>query len=110
MFSTCLMVTPILEDKLPKLLTSFCIYRFNCSCGTSYIGWCPRNLYFRAREYLSVLLSKGIVETVNGPILAHSVRTGHTARMEQSFTMIDRVNSSPPFIVISQVLVYLFYG
>ncbi|CAH8682281.1 unnamed protein product [Schistosoma rodhaini] len=104
MFSTRPMITPTLKDKLPRLATSFCIYQFNCSCGASYIGRCSRNLYTRAREHLPVWLSKGVVRTVNSSVLAHLVQTGHIADIEQSFTVIYRVNSSLPNSVRQRIL------
>ena len=101
--STHLMITLRLEDNLPRLATSFCIYQ-SSYCKASYIGRCLRNLYFRAREHPPLWLSRGIVRTINSSILTHLVQTGYTANMEQSFTTVYLVNSNLPKSIRLEIL------
>ncbi|CAH8629860.1 unnamed protein product [Schistosoma rodhaini] len=103
-FSTRPMVTPRLKDEVPRMTTSFCIYQFDCSCGASYIGRSSRNLHFRAREHLPAWLSKGLMRKVNSSILAHLVQTGHSASINQSFSIIYRVSNFLPKLVRLKVL------
>ena len=39
------------KDKLPSSTTSTCVYKFNCSCGSSYIGRTTRQLSKRIKEH-----------------------------------------------------------
>ncbi|CAH8594171.1 unnamed protein product [Schistosoma mattheei] len=103
-FSTRSLVTPKLKDELSRMTTSFCIYQFDCSCGASYIGRSSRNLHFRAREHLPAWLNKGLMKKVNSSILAHLVQTGHSASINQSFSIIYKVSNFLPKLVRLKVL------
>ena len=49
-FRTHLIIPHNSKDKLPSSITSMCIYKFNCSCGSSYIGRTTRQLSKRIKE------------------------------------------------------------
>ncbi|CAH8514216.1 unnamed protein product [Schistosoma curassoni] len=48
-----------IKDRLPEFAKSMCIYRFNCSCGASYIGRTIRQVRHRITEHHPTWLSKG---------------------------------------------------
>ena len=79
------------KDKLSSLTTSMCIYKFNCSCGASYLGRTTRQLSKRIREHLPVWFSKGLVKQTNSSILNHLLDTGHQINHTTSFTVIHRI-------------------
>ena len=95
-FSTQLVVFPKMKDGVPRLVTSYCVYEFNCSRGVSYVGHCSRDLIFCAWEHRPVWLNKGGVKMINFSILDHLVRTGHRANIEESYSVIYRLPNKLP--------------
>ena len=94
--STCL-GTSQLKDKIPCFTTSFCVYSFTCSCGTSYIGRTTRRLSDRVREHHPVWLSKGQVRnTCTSAILNHLIESNHNVDIKKSFNIVYRIPYHKP--------------
>ena len=68
--------------------TSYCVYQFVCSCGTSYIGRTTRRLAERIREHHPSWLCQGLKRSGGTAITAHLVETEHQVRMGESFKPI----------------------
>ena len=89
--STCL-GTSQLKDKLHCSTTSFCVYSFKCSCGTSYIGRTTRRLSDRVREHHPVWLSNGQTRKTNySAILNHLIEFNPSAHIKSSFCIVLRI-------------------
>ncbi|VDP96509.1 unnamed protein product [Echinostoma caproni] len=73
-----------MKDKLLVEKTSFCIYQFVCSCGTTYIGRTTRRLAERIREHHPSWLSRGLKKPGGTAITAHLVETEHRVRMSEA--------------------------
>ncbi|CAH8675922.1 unnamed protein product [Schistosoma rodhaini] len=84
------------KDKLHKLASSMCIYKFSCSCGDSYIGRTTRQLNQRISEHLPAWFGKGQIKTINSSILAHLIDSGHIVVKLKSFQVIYRIPPSFP--------------
>ncbi|KAF8564717.1 hypothetical protein P879_06762 [Paragonimus westermani] len=80
-----------LKDKVPASATSFCVYSFTCSCGTSYVGRTTRRLSERIREHHPAWINNGVTKTITSAIVAHLVDTNHTVNLASSFRLIYRV-------------------
>ncbi|CAH8541073.1 unnamed protein product [Schistosoma bovis] len=85
-----------IKDRLPEFAKSMCIYRFNCSCGASYIGRTIRQVRHRITEHHPTWLSKGQVKVIKSSILSHLVDTGHQAELNKAFKVIYNIPSNLP--------------
>ena len=87
-----------LKDKLPKSAASFCVYRFACSCGASYVGRTTRRLSDRVREHCPPSLARGGWRSNSSSIAEHLMQTGHTTSGTTDFEVLYRVipNRSQP--------------
>ena len=65
-----------------------CIYRFDCSCGASYLGRKARNLSKRMAEHHPAWLGKGVVKSIRSSIVEHLVDTGHQVIYKMPFRYI----------------------
>ena len=91
-FSSTRLGTSQLKDKLPCSTTSFCVYSFKCSCGTSYIGRTTRRLSERVREHHPVWLSNGQTRKTNySAILNHLIEFNHSVDIKSSFRIVFRI-------------------
>ena len=79
------------KDKLPSSTTSMCIYKFNCSCGSSYIGRTTRQLSKRIKEHNPAWLRKGLTKSIQSSIVQHLVDTGHQINTDDAFSICYRV-------------------
>ena len=82
-----------LTDEVPSCAVSFCVCSFTCSCGACYIGRTTRHLSVRACEHHPAWLSSGVTKSIKSSVLAHSVYTGHSINIKQSF-QIDSTSYS----------------
>ena len=80
-----------LKDKLPKSTASFCVYRFACSCGASYVGRTTRRLSERIREHCPSALARGSTSSNSSSIAVHLMETGHTCNGTEDFQILYRV-------------------
>nr|CAH8870376.1 unnamed protein product [Trichobilharzia regenti] len=93
-FTSPPMFTQQLKDALPNLSSSSCIYHFNCSCGSSYIGRTIRQVRLRVREHLPAWFSGGEIKCIKSSILSHLVDTGHRIDVNTAFRVIYRIPKS----------------
>ncbi|KAH9591590.1 Alpha-(1,6)-fucosyltransferase [Schistosoma haematobium] len=84
------------KDRLPEFAKSMCIYRFNCSCGASYIGRTIRQVRHRITEHHPSWLNKGQVKVIKSSILSHLVDTGHQVELNEAFKVIYNIPSNLP--------------
>ena len=90
------MLTFILQDTLPCLTTSLCIYHFTCSCGVWYMGFTTRQLYKRIREHHLMGLTRGTISTIKSSILKHLVDSNHGINVEKAFTIVYTTPANQP--------------
>ena len=76
--------------------TSVCVYKFNCSCGISYIGRTTRRLSKRIKEHLPSWLGKGVVKKINSLILENLVNNNHSVNMDEAFKVFYRIPINLP--------------
>ena len=81
------------KDKLPPSATSMCVYKFTCSCGSSYIGRTKRRLSSRIREHLPVWFIKGERRSPRSSILEHLLDTCHPVSTDCCFKVIYKIPS-----------------
>ena len=86
----------IIEDKLPSSTTSMCIYRFDCSCGASYLGRIARHLSKRIAEHHPAWLGKGVVKSIRSSIVEHLVDTGHQVSVQNAFSVYYKIPANLP--------------
>ena len=96
MFNTRPILMQQAKDKLPSSTTSMCVYKFNCSCGVSYIGRTTRRLSKRIKEHLPSWLGKGVVKTINSSILEHLVNNNHLVNKDEAFKVFYRIPINLP--------------
>ena len=95
-FTTRSILRPNSKDKLPSLTTSMCIYKFDCSCGASYIGRTTRRLSKRIQEHIPNWWIKGLSKSVNSSILAHLLDTDHKVDAQNAFHILHKVPPNLP--------------
>ena len=83
-FSTFLILVQNTKDKLPSSTTPMCIYRFDCSCGASYLGRTARHLSKRIAEHHPAWLGKGVVKSIRSSIVEHLVDMGHQVNVQNN--------------------------
>ena len=87
------------KDKLPSSTTSMCIYKFNCSCGSSYIGRTTRQLSKRIKEHNPAWLRKGLTKSIQSSIVQHLVDTGHQINTDDpSLSVIESHLGQPKML------------
>ena len=92
------------KDELPSFTASSCIYKFNCSCGASYVGRTTRNLSKRIHEHLPTWWLKGQHKSINSSILAHLMDTGHHIDPDKAFTILLMVSKKLPKSIRFKIL------
>nr|CAH8822876.1 unnamed protein product [Trichobilharzia regenti] len=81
-------------DRYPSHVTSNCVYKFTCICGSSYIGRTERRAYLRFSEHVPKSLRLKGTNALNSAITRHLLDTGHEVDVEKSFKIINKQNSS----------------
>ena len=61
------------KDKLPSSTTAMCVYKFDCSCGASYLGRTTRLLSACIKEHHPAWLIKGRTGNIRSAIVQHLV-------------------------------------
>ena len=80
-----------LKDKIPASSTSFCVYLFSCSCGSSYIGRTSRRLSERVKEHHPAWLGSTLQKTITSGVLAHLVNSNHAVDVNFASSPIYRM-------------------
>ena len=92
------------KDKLPGSTTVMCLYKFDCSCGASYLGRTTRRLSARIKEHHPAWLIKGRTGNIRSAIVQHLVDSGHRINPDQVFSVYYQVPSNLPRPVKSRTL------
>ena len=92
------------KDKLPMFDRSHVIYRFDCKCGSSYIGLTRRCLKLRIKEHLPSYLFKDTQSKLNtrkpsSSIAKHLINCNH--RLNTNFNNFSIVASSISYIKLN---------
>ena len=95
-FSTFPILVQNTKDKLPSSTTPMCIYRFDCSCGASYLGRTARHLSKRIAEHHPAWLGKGVVKSIRSSIVEHLVDTGHQVNVQNAFSVYYKIPANLP--------------
>ena len=95
-FTTDCIVKPRIKDKLSHLTSSMCVYKFDCSCGASYVGRTMRQLSRRICEHCPVWWMKGENKNVNSSILAHLIDSNHVIDTNSAFEVVYKIPSRLP--------------
>ena len=77
-----------LEDTLPRLTTSICMYQFTCSCEVRFTGRTFGQLRKRIKEHHPVGLTKVTISTIRSSIVKHLVHSNHLTNNEKSFKIL----------------------
>jgi hypothetical protein len=90
---------PSFKNSCSILYSSHCIYKFQCSCGDSYLGRTDRSLQVRISEHIPKWLVKQMSQpnvpsnTQRNPsssIAKHLMTSGHTVDFSTCFTVLHR--------------------
>ncbi|MGL5708699.1 MAG: reverse transcriptase domain-containing protein [Aeromonas sp.] len=103
-FTSTPIIRTSIKDILPKSVASNCVYKFDCTCGVSYVGRTTRRLSERIREHLPAWFSRGEIKSINSSILAHLVDTGHTVDIQKAFKVIYCVQGRKSRLLRHQIL------
>ncbi|KAA3681814.1 uncharacterized protein DEA37_0009097 [Paragonimus westermani] len=83
-----------LKEILPVHATSFCVYRFVCSCGTSYTGRTTRRLSEPMREHHPAWLARGSIKVCSLAVANHLAESNHLINPADSFKPIYQVGGA----------------
>ena len=82
------------KDKLPDWTTAMYVYKFDCSCGASYLGRTTRRLSARIKEHYPAWLINGRAGNIRSAIVQHLVDSGHRINPDQAFSVYYQVSSN----------------
>ncbi|CAH8643572.1 unnamed protein product [Schistosoma mattheei] len=94
LYKTTCSITQSKVDKHPFHVTANCIYKFTCTCQSSYIGRTERRAYLRFFEHVPKSLRTRERKTLNSAITKHLLDTGHQVDTLQSFKVISKQPNS----------------
>ncbi|CAH8484591.1 unnamed protein product [Schistosoma mattheei] len=94
LYKTTCSITQSKIDKQPFQVTANCIYKFTCTCQSSYIGRTERRAYLRFFEHVPKSLRTRERKTLNSAITKHLLDTGHQVDTLQSFRVISKQPNS----------------
>jgi hypothetical protein len=86
--TTKIPIRPV-KDSVPTLTTSNCIYKYECACGSTYVGRTERQLSVRAAEHLPRWLFTANRKQPKSSITKHLLDTNCTATLN-AFQVISR--------------------
>ena len=78
---------------MPIFAKSKCIYLFECTCGSRYIGRSNRHLGCHAREHIPAWLINKKPGKPQSAITRHLLKSGHNVNQKESFKILNRQKS-----------------
>ena len=82
---------------------SNCVYKFNCTCSSMYIGRTERRLSDRINEHVPKKLWMNTHRKYDSSIAKHLLETGHIVDPQTTFTIISR-QSKPQLLRIAEAV------
>nr|CAH8855840.1 unnamed protein product [Trichobilharzia regenti] len=89
LYSTTCSISQSKLDKYPGDVTSNCVYKFTCICGSKYIGRTERRASIWLSEHILRNLRLKGSRYLQSAITRHLVDTGHFVEISKSFKILD---------------------
>jgi hypothetical protein len=83
---------PPVKDSLPILSTSQCVYKYECTCGSTYVGRTERQLSVRVSEHLPKWLRNSLEKTARSAITKH-IMDANCPNNQNALRIVIRQNS-----------------
>jgi hypothetical protein len=93
LFKTTRIPLPQVKDSFPVLSTSHCVYKYECTCGSTYVGRTERKLSVRAAEHLPKWIYGQVMKSARSSITKHVVEAGCTGTTD-AFRIVSRQNNA----------------